>query len=100
MSYLSDSRLSQRRPDPNPSNGNRALPVALAALIGATAVVTFRARVWPTWLAWVSAILAVGSISPVGYIFIGLDLLWILYVSIWLFAGQRGEPDSTQPSPA
>lgn len=65
-----------------------ALPVALAAMIGAAAVVAFRSRVWPGWLAWVSAILAVGSISPLAYIFVGIDLLWILYVSIWLYAGQ------------
>jgi hypothetical protein len=66
-----------------------ALPVALAALIGAAAVVAFRTRTWPSWLAWISAILAVGSISPVAYIFIGIDLLWILYVGIWLFITER-----------
>lgn len=66
-----------------------ALPVTLAALIGAAAVVAFRTRTWPTWLAWTSAILAVGSISPVSYIFIGLDVLWILIVSILLFSKER-----------
>jgi hypothetical protein len=66
-----------------------ALPVALAALIGAAAVVAFRTRTWPSWLAWISAILAVGSISPVAYIFIGIDLLWTLYVGIWLFITER-----------
>lgn len=69
-----------------------ALPMALAALIGAAAITAFRTQEWPTWLAWSSAILAVGSISPVSYIFIGIDLLWILYVSVWLFTKERGEP--------
>lgn len=77
-----------------------ALPIALAALIGAAAVVAFRARAWPIWLAWTSAILAVGSISPVAYIFIGIDLLWILYISVWLFARQRGGPESIRPGQA
>ena len=66
-----------------------ALPLTLAALIGAAAVVAFRTRTWPTWLAWTSAIVAVGSISPVSYIFIGFDVLWILIVSIWLFTKER-----------
>lgn len=73
-----------------------ALPVALAAMVGAAAVVAFRTRVWPTWLAWISAVLAVGSISPVAYTFIAFDLLWILYVSIWLYTKQSRQSDPTQ----
>jgi len=72
-----------------------ALPVTLAALIGAAAVVAFRTGTWPTWLAWTSAILAVGSISPIAYIFIGIDLLWILIVSIWLFSRERAQAVAT-----
>ena len=41
------------------------LPLTLAALIGAAAVVAFRTRRWPTWLAWSGAIVAIGSISPI-----------------------------------
>jgi hypothetical protein len=63
-----------------------ALPLTLAALIGAAAVVAFRTKAWPTWLAWTSAIVAIGSISPISYVFITLDVLWILTVSIWLYA--------------
>ncbi len=73
-----------------------ALPVALAALIGAAGVVALRTRVWPTWLAWISVILALGSISPIAYIFIGIDFLWIFLVSIWLFTSMGREPDSTR----
>lgn len=71
------------------------LAMTLAALIGAAAVVAFRTRIWPTWLAWTSAILAVGSISPIAYIFVGIDLLWILIVSIWLFNRERTQPGTT-----
>ncbi|HEX9847545.1 MAG TPA: hypothetical protein VGB33_03920 [Acidimicrobiia bacterium] len=72
-----------------------ALPVTLAALIGAASVVAFRTRTWPTWLAWISGILAVGSITPVSYIFSGLDVLWILTVSIWLFTKERTQTVAT-----
>ncbi len=62
-----------------------ALPVTLAVLIGAAAVVAFRTKVWPGWLAWASAVLAIGSLSPISYIFIGVDLLWIAVVSVLLY---------------
>ncbi len=75
--------------------GGSALPVAMAVLIGATAVVVFRTKVWPSWLAWTGAVLALGSLSPIAYIFIGVDLLWILVVSILLYA--RGRPATFPP---
>lgn len=73
-----------------------ALPVAMAVLIGATAVVAFRTRAWPAWLAWAGAVLALGSLSPISYIFIGIDLLWVLVVSILLYTRGRAEV----PAPA
>jgi hypothetical protein len=72
-----------------------ALPLTLAALIGAAAVVAFRTKAWPTWLAWTSAIVAIGSISPISYVFITLDVLWILTVSIWLFTKERTQTVAT-----
>ena len=65
-----------------------ALPIVLAAMIGAAAVVAFRTGTWPAWLAWSSAVFAVGSISPLRYIFSAADVLWILVVSVWLFRKQ------------
>jgi hypothetical protein len=65
-----------------------AVPMALGVLIGAAAIVALRTKVWPAWLAWVSAFVAIGSISPVSWIFIGMDVLWILVVAIWLFVKQ------------
>lgn len=68
-----------------------ALGMALAAFIGAAAVIAFRTRVWPRWLAWVSAIAALGSISPVAYIFVAVDLVWIVIVSVLLFVRERSD---------
>ena len=65
-----------------------ALPIVLAGLMGAAAGVSFRTKSWPAWLAWSSAVVAVGSISPLRYIFSAADVLWILVVSVWLFRKQ------------
>ena len=58
--------------------------VGFAVLIGAAAMVSFRTRVLPSWLAWVSVPLVVGLLSPVSYIFSGIAFLWIIVVSIVL----------------
>jgi hypothetical protein len=68
-------------------------PIGFAALIGATAVVSFRTRVFPRWLTWSSAIIAVGLISPLLFIFVVVAFIWVLVVSIWLFIA--GGKDST-----
>lgn len=73
------------------------VPVAFAVLIGAAAVVSFRTGVFAPWLAWASAIVALGLLTPVNYIFAGIALLWVLVVSIVLYAspgGVAGEPSS------
>jgi hypothetical protein len=71
-----------------------AVPFALGATIAAYALVAARTNVMPMWFAWVSAIIAVGSISPFNYIFIALAMLWVAYVSIAMWWAQRnvGEP--------
>lgn len=60
-------------------------PIGFAALIGATAVVSFQTRVFPTWLTWSSAVVAVGLVSPLLFIFVVAAFIWVLVVSIWLF---------------
>lgn len=75
------------------SVGGIALPLALAVMIAASAAVMFRTGTWPTWLAWVSLVVAVGSLTPLSYIFLAAELLWILVVSILLVT--RGAAEST-----
>jgi hypothetical protein len=75
------------------SVGGVALPVALAVMIAASAAVMFRTGAWPTWLAWASVVIAVGSLTPLSYIFLAAELLWILVVSIFLV--MRGADEST-----
>ncbi|MFQ5945567.1 MAG: hypothetical protein ACE5NC_04875 [Anaerolineae bacterium] len=60
------------------------LSVAMAVFIGATAVVSLRTMMFPAWFGWVSALIALGLLTPIHYIFEGLAMVWIVVVSIWL----------------
>lgn len=61
-----------------------AFPFALALLIGAYGAAALRTGVAPRWLAWTSLILALGSLTPLSYAVLGLDMLWVAYVSLRL----------------
>jgi hypothetical protein len=75
--------------------------LAFAALVGATALVAFRTRVVPTWLAWLSAASAVlwipGGLTVasdsdaafgIGFAAFILFLVWVLATSFVLFRPQ------------
>ncbi len=59
--------------------------ITLAVFIGATAVVSLRAAVFPAWFGWVSALIAFGLLTPIAYIVLAFSLVWLLVVSIWLY---------------
>ncbi len=59
--------------------------IAMAVFIGATAVVLLRTLIFPRWFGWVSALIAVGLLTPVAYAVLALVLVWLLVVSIWLY---------------
>lgn len=61
------------------------LPISLAVLVGASGVVSLRAAIFPAWFGWVSVLIALGSLSPVGYFAQILAVLWVLVVSLWLY---------------
>lgn len=74
----------------------QALPIALAVTVGASAVVSLRNRVFSSWLSWVSAILAVGLLSPLGWVFLVVALLWVAAVSVILYTTRtQMSPPST-----
>jgi hypothetical protein len=66
-----------------------ATAVGFAVLIGSTAVVAFRTKKIPGWLAWTSAIISFGLITPIGFFFVYLALLWVFIVSVWLYVNAR-----------
>lgn len=61
------------------------VPMAFAALTGATAVVSFRTQTFSPWFRWVTAIVAIGLLTPINYIFVGLAVFWVLIISIILY---------------
>lgn len=64
--------------------------VALGVMIAATAVVAHRTGFLPRWSVWVSGIIAIGSFSPLAYIFVGTGVVWIGVVSLVLYSkGQK-----------
>jgi hypothetical protein len=67
------------------------LPVGMAVFIGATAAVSLRSALLPSWLAWASVAVAIGCVSPLLFIFAFIALVWVLVLSIWLFFDGRGE---------
>ena len=67
------------------------LSVALGAAIAAFAVVSARTHLMPSWFTWVSAIIAIGAISPLGYIFLALAVIWIAYVSVAMWWAQKDD---------
>jgi hypothetical protein len=57
-------------------------PITFALFMGASAVVSLRSGLFPAWLGWVSLVIALGLVSPIGYMVIILALLWLLIISI------------------
>ncbi len=70
------------------------VPIGFAVLIGATAVVSFRSELFPSWLAWASVVIAIGCVSPLLFIFALAALVWVFVVSIWLAVGDPAPLDA------
>lgn len=63
--------------------------ITIAVFIGATAAVSLRTGIFPTWFGWVSVVIALGLLTPIAYIVLALVLVWLLVVSIWLYRKAR-----------
>lgn len=59
--------------------------ITMAVFIGATAAVTLRTLLFPKWFGWVSALIALGLLTPFAYAVLSVVLVWLLVVSIWLY---------------
>ena len=68
------------------------VPIALAVMLGAASVLAFREGALPRWLAWGGAVVALGCITPVGFIFLGFAAAWILIVSLLLYRSEATAP--------
>jgi hypothetical protein len=64
----------------------------LLVLMVSSAVLTFRHGALPKWLGWVSVVIAIALVTPLGFIGFLASLVWILVVSILLYLRQDSEP--------
>lgn len=59
--------------------------ITMAVFIGATAVVSLRVNIFPSWFGWVSTLIAVGLLTPIAYFVLAFALGWLIIASIWLY---------------
>jgi hypothetical protein len=59
-------------------------PTGLAVFIGGTAIVFQRTDMIPARVRWLTGLIAVGLLTPVGYLMIAPAILWLAGLSIWL----------------
>lgn len=69
-----------------------ALPIAFAAMSGATGLAIVRTKLLPAWFGWVTVFLAVFLLTPVSYILLTGILVWLVVLSLWLFVRMGREP--------
>jgi hypothetical protein len=67
-------------------------PVSSFLLFAPSALVILRTGLLPAWFGWVTAIMAIALITPVGFFVFFVSLLWIVVVSVILFRRQAGPP--------
>lgn len=70
--------------------------IFMAVFVGATAIVTLRSGLFPRWFGWVSALVAIGLLTPYAYALLVLAFIWMFVVSIWLYlkGAPVGEPSA------
>ena len=59
--------------------------VGTAGIVLAFSLLGLRGRFVARWLGWLGIIVAIGSISPLGYVFAGVALVYVLGISIWAY---------------
>lgn len=59
--------------------------ICMAAFVAATATVSLRTALFPSWFSWVSLLIALGLLTPFAYIVLAFGLVWLVMVSIWLY---------------
>ncbi|MFN2136520.1 MAG: hypothetical protein ACK2UK_11235 [Candidatus Promineifilaceae bacterium] len=69
-----------------------ALPIAFAAMCGATGLALVRTKILPGWFGWVSVLLALALLTPVSWAVLTLILIWLVVISLWLFFRMGREP--------
>jgi hypothetical protein len=71
------------------------LPIAVgfAIFFLATGILAVRSRLLPAWLGWLTIVLGIVCVTPVGFFALLVGLLWILVLSIMLYLGRASQPE-------
>jgi hypothetical protein len=71
------------------------LPIAVGFGIFflATGILAVRSRLLPVWLGWLTIVLGIVCVTPVGFFALLVGLLWILVVSVMLYLGRASQPE-------
>ena len=78
----------------NALNSDFFFPVAvgLGTLLLATALCSIRSKLFPAWLSWITLIIGIAALTPVGFFAFLLFGLWTLLVSVLLWRGGAARP--------
>lgn len=71
--------------------GNAA-PIGFAILIGAAGIAISKAREKNPWVGWVSIVIALGLLSPYGWLLLAAVVVWIPGAGIWLYRSESEQP--------
>jgi hypothetical protein len=64
-------------------------------------VLALRTRTLPVWLGWVTLVLGIALVTPVGFFALIVGMVWILVVSVMLYrreAGPAGRAGPVEPA--
>ena len=79
------------------------IPLGIALMVGAAGIAALRYGWLPKWAGWLSLVIAVVAVTPVGFFGVMAGVLWVLVVSIVLFRRESAAAVSTpaaSPRPA
>lgn len=68
------------------------LGVGMAALVGSLSIAGLRGGFVRPWVGLVGAVIAIGSISPLAYVFAGLAFLFTFGLSLWAYRTEAHAP--------
>jgi hypothetical protein len=82
-------------------NSDFFFPVAigLGALMISTAIIAIRSKVLPGWLAWITLLIGIAAITPIGFFAFLVFGLWTLVVSLLLWRAGAAAGASAPPAP-
>ncbi len=74
------------------ATGNGA-PIGFAILIGAAGLALLGAAGQRAWVGWTSVVIALGLLSPYGWMILAAVLIWVPAAGIWMYRTDSRQPE-------